>query len=867
MTLETMTRDVDGLLSFLWRASWQGALALLFVGFVCRVLARRLTADTHCWLWRLSYVKLLVGLIWSGAILLPMLPPVPSRTPLARVQAAAPTRVQVGDTAAVVTGNALPITPATDARPRLTWQEGVAAAYLLGVAACLGRLLLAARRARHALRSVVPITAGPETDCAVGLAQHMGLRGIPPLARSAAVDGPVFLGGRILLPADAHYSESELRMILAHELAHARRRDLHWEWLGTAVQMAFFFNPVLVLARREERLAREAAADALALAATGSTAADYGRMLLAFALEQGRPRPMLLGAVGVIEGGTLLHRRLLALRDVASRSGAHRNRWRIALTLMPLMASVFVPWQVTRGQAQAPAPPPAPTASGFPTLPVGDKQITGVIYNERKQPVAGLGVSLGWHWSQRQKTGGAMTGTSGAGNVTTDSQGRFTFSRLPAGDFYYGVYSPTDQYVPIQADFRIGKADAQKSLRIVVSTGSLVTGRVVDGQTGRSMAGVFVGAGPIPPGGDLSKWDFWPMPSSGKTDAQGRYQVRVMPGDVFVGVGRIDDGRASNRRIQDTVRRVSVRAGQTASAPDIPVSLKPIIVFVGPDGQPIANATVRITAADMTKGAYITEDQTDATGTLVLGRGGSGAASKSGTFSTAQDGRTASGTFHSSPDGTLVINVDGQTSTYASGVATVRLAEGSASVVTGSVVSQGGDPIPGALVKVFQTDPKSHYGLGDQAFRSDASGNFRAPLDPNGEYHAYIRADGFNQVSVSDKPLAVAKGGTTSLGAIHLVRADGFVTGKVVDGSGKPLSGVLAFVRGGKTFLSAAVTDDGGGFRIPNVVKGEALRLHLCLHGEARDSGEALSQSNEEMVIPGVTSSPVVQKIVWHPHP
>ena len=297
-----MTEATDGLLSSLWRASWQGALALVLVGFLCRVLARRLTADAHCWLWRLSYVKLLVGLIWSGAILLPMLPPVSSRTPLAGVQAAAPTRMQVGDTAAMVTGNALPITPATDARPRLTWQEGMAAAYLLGVAACLGRLLLAARRARHALRSAVPITSGPEIDYAVGLAQRMGLRRLPSLTRSAAVDGPVFLGGRVLLPADARYSESEMRMILAHELAHARRRDLPWEWLGTLVQVVFFFHPLVVRVRREERLAREAAADALALAATKAAAADYGRMLLSLALGQNQPRPVLLGAVGVIEG-------------------------------------------------------------------------------------------------------------------------------------------------------------------------------------------------------------------------------------------------------------------------------------------------------------------------------------------------------------------------------------------------------------------------------------------------------------------------------------------------------------------------------------------------------------------------------------
>ena len=856
MTLETMTGNVDGLLSSLWRASWQGALAFLFLWLLCRVLARRLTADSHCWLWRLSYVKLLVGLIWSGAVLLPILSPAPSLTPLSPVQVAAPVRVQAGDTAAMVTGNALPITPATDARPRLTWQDGVAAAYLLGAAACLGRLLLAARRARHALRSAVPIASSPETDCAVGLAQRMGLRRAPFLARSMAVDGPVFLGGTVLLPADARYSESELRMILAHELAHARRRDLHWEWLGTLVQVVFYFHPLVVLARREERLAREAAADALALMATEAPAAEYGKMLLSLSLEQKERRPMLLGAVGVIEGGSLLRRRLLALRDAASRSTGRR----IAVALVLLAGLVLVPWQVTRGRARASAAPTVPVAPGYPMMPPGDKQITGVVLNEKKEPVADITVGLTWHWSQSQKTGGVMRGSTLLGHVSTDAQGHFAYSKLSAGQFDLEVVSPTNRYVPVRKSLGIGETDALKSLTVVVSTGSLVSGRVVDAKTGTPLAGIFVGAGSIPPGGDLSKWDFWAMPSEATTDTQGRYQVRVMPGDDFVGIGRITNNTLASRRVRTAVQRVSVQPGQTASAPDISVSLNPIIVCVGPDGQPVANTTFRIVPEDLAHGGYILDDHTDENGTVVLNR------FQSGSFSIGQNNRTASGTFRCSPDGSLVLDTSGKTTSFPNGSGAIRLDEASAGLVTGTVISEGGQPIAGARVRIVETDPRNHYALDDHVFSTDASGVFHAPLDPNGEYHAYIRADGFNQVSVSDNPLAVAKGGTKTLGTVRLVRATGTVSGRVRDGSGKPLSGVLAYVRGGKTFLSAAVTDDEGRFRIPNVVPGEALHLELCLKGETRDSGTALSQSNDEMNIPGVEASPIVREIVWHPN-
>ena len=473
--------------------------------------------------------------------------------------------------------------------------------------------------------------------------------------------------------------------------------------------------------------------------------------------------------------------------------------------------------------------------------------------------MAGLGVGLQWHWSQRQTTGEPRTGSRSLGIVTTDAEGRFTFSHLPAGSFQYGVFSPTNQYVSLEAPLVISKADSQKSLRIVVSTGSHVTGRVVDGQTGRPMGGVYVGAGLIPPGGDLTKWTYWKMPSEGKTDAHGHYEVRVTPGNVFVGVGRISDNFLFSQRIRDAAERVSVRPGQTVSAPDIPVFLHPIIVCVGPDGQPVARTTFRITPDDMKKDGYIVDDHTDATGTVVLDRG------DSGSFRITRDGRTASGSFQWSPNRPLVIRMDGQTFTYPSGVGKVQLTEGSAALVTGSVVSENGSPIPNALVRIVETDPRSHYALEDHLFRTDASGVFRAPLDPNGQYHVHVRADGFNQVSLSDTPLNVVKGATVNLGAVHLVRADGSVSGRVVDRLGKPMAGVLAFVRGEKTLVSAAMTDDRGFFRIPNVVSDEVLHLDLCLKGEVSDSGVALSQSNDEMHLPGVKASPIVRQIVWNP--
>ena len=508
-------------------------------------------------------------------------------------------------------------------------------------------------------------------------------------------------------------------------------------------------------------------------------------------------------------------------------------------------------------------PASAPTAfsPASPPLPVGDKQLAGVICDQQNKPVADMTVALDWRWSQTQEmTGDHTSGSIFVGTVATNAQGRFVFPHLPVGEYLYSVFPPAHQYVPVQGTLTISQAETQQVLRVVVSTGSLVTGRVVDAQTGRPVAGVFVGAGPVPLGGALSQWAGWQMPSEGQTDAQGRYQVRVTPGKVFVGVGRITNNTLVSRRIREAVQTVSVRAGQTATALDIPMFLIPIIVCVGLAGQPVVNTTFRITPEDMGQaGAYILDDHTDDSGTVVLDR------FENGTFSISQNGRYASGSFQWSPGQPLVIKKDGQTLNFPDDVGRVQLTEGSAANITGHVVSEAGEPLPNALVTVCELDPKSRSVLDDHLFRTDASGNYQASLDPHEEYSVDVRADGFNQVVLTQKPLTFVNGQKADLGTVQLTPAEGIVYGRVIGQSGKPMSGVLVAAQGTVTGLSAAMTDAQGRFRIPNVVLGEALHLTLCLHGEVTDSGQALFQSNDTVDFYGIKAGPTEQDFTWHP--
>jgi beta-lactamase regulating signal transducer with metallopeptidase domain len=78
--------------------------------------------------------------------------------------------------------------------------------------------------------------------------------------------GPLLLGllrPRIVLPCDfaSRYTEQEQALILAHEQVHLRRRDVLANTLTCALQIGFWFNPLLHYAANRFRLDQELACD------------------------------------------------------------------------------------------------------------------------------------------------------------------------------------------------------------------------------------------------------------------------------------------------------------------------------------------------------------------------------------------------------------------------------------------------------------------------------------------------------------------------------------------------------------------------------------------------------------------------------
>jgi len=115
------------------------------------------------------------------------------------------------------------------------------------------------------------------------------------------------LGGRarLLVPSELwpNLSESQQTALIAHELAHLKRKD-HWvRWLDLAVAGLYWWHPVVWWARRGLREAEEQCCDAWAVWATPRGSRSYAAALLA-ALEfvAGAPTAGVAAAAAVISG-------------------------------------------------------------------------------------------------------------------------------------------------------------------------------------------------------------------------------------------------------------------------------------------------------------------------------------------------------------------------------------------------------------------------------------------------------------------------------------------------------------------------------------------------------------------------------------
>jgi len=190
---------------------------------------------------------------------------------------------------------------------------------------------------RLTLRRVQPAPPAVR-EALTRLSERLGVRKTVRVLQSAAVSVPTALGALrpvILLPVSAlaGVSPEGLEAVLAHELAHIRRRDYLVNLLQTAVETLLFYHPAVWWVSRRIRIERENCCDDIAIQATGDVRA-YARALVG--LEEIRDRRPRLAVAAT--GGTLLQRIARLLPSPSPADGA--SRW-VAVVLAAAAIGTF----------------------------------------------------------------------------------------------------------------------------------------------------------------------------------------------------------------------------------------------------------------------------------------------------------------------------------------------------------------------------------------------------------------------------------------------------------------------------------------------------------------------------------------------
>lgn len=391
MWLDGTTTHISTILSWLWRASWQAAVLALLVLLLQLVLKKGLTARWRYNLWLIVLLRLLMPVlpesplsIYNLLAVSPVSPatgsraadpidgPSPLDVPLADVVFEPPTALtnappdmardpsmQAID-AGLLNATAPPVAPAAaDAFP---WASALASIWLLGVLLLLARIVIATIRLHRLSRRLEVVNDAQVLNLLETCKRDLGVRRKVIILSSREVAAPALMGAlgpKLLLPSSLlnDFDRRELRLILMHELAHVRRRDVAVNWIATLLHTLHWFNPVLWLALSRMRTDRELATDELVLAATHADDRQlYGQTILKLLQQTLARRTVLPGMVGILEQTHPLRRRITMIAQFDAR----RSRWSALAVAAVLMLAAVTLTDSVRGQdaGEEPANPP-----------------------------------------------------------------------------------------------------------------------------------------------------------------------------------------------------------------------------------------------------------------------------------------------------------------------------------------------------------------------------------------------------------------------------------------------------------------------------------------------------------------------------
>jgi beta-lactamase regulating signal transducer with metallopeptidase domain len=467
---------------------WQGTLIAIVFAVARALLSRALTAHGR---YRMACATL------GGMTAAPVL------TYLALARFRVETAVPAGQMiAAMVLANA--------------WQRALpwlVMAWLGGVIVFSARLIGGWRLASR-IRSVAVRPAPAEwQERLETLIRRMGAWQPVRLLISSLVEVPTVVGWLhpvILMPvgALAGLPAEHVSALLAHELAHIRRRDYLANILQSVVEAVLFYHPAVWWVSDQIRAERELCCDDLAVAACGGDVLTYARALA----DMESFRPAHAGTVLGANGGSLASRvrRLIGQPPSPSQSlpgpGAAVS---LALLWLAGIGAVTMHGS-TVTISTAPPPPPAlalptpavPFIAPPPKLPMLSALLFDPFFEPPQAPAAAASASLSGRVTN-SVTGAGVAGAEvsawindrgHAPETVTDDTGAFRFSGIPDGS--YAVMAMKDGFFPAQSSFESPvRVFGDTRFDLKMAPNATMRGRVLDPQ-GKPAAGVSVKFGP-----------------------------------------------------------------------------------------------------------------------------------------------------------------------------------------------------------------------------------------------------------------------------------------------------------------------------------------------------------------------------------
>ena len=233
------------------------------------------------------------------------------------------------------------------------------------------------------------MTDGPWHRLCTDLAQSSGLRRSVDL-RFGPRPGLVATWGwrrpTVMLPASATaWSAERMRVVLLHELAHARRGDWLVQMVAEAVRCVWWFNPLAWMVRARLRRESELAADDVVLA-LGVPATTCAAQLVELARELRKHRRTWLPATAMARPSHL-ERRLSAMLDSRTNRRPMTRVVRFSsLGAVALVAILVASLQVATAVEQQPTEV-SRTAGATVTIGIEELEAMDAALDGRLQPV------------------------------------------------------------------------------------------------------------------------------------------------------------------------------------------------------------------------------------------------------------------------------------------------------------------------------------------------------------------------------------------------------------------------------------------------------------------------------------------------